>query len=47
MKKLFTIIALTVLFSMNAQTFWLQGTGSNAIQTINATASVKEILSYL
>ena len=39
MKKLFTIIALTVLFSMNAQTFWFQGTGSNAIQTINATAS--------
>ena len=39
MKKLFTIIALTVLFSMNAQTFWFQGTGSNAIRTINATAS--------
>ena len=39
MKKLFTIIALTVLFSMNAQTFWFQGTGSNAIHTINATAS--------
>ena len=39
MKKIFTIIALTVLFSMNAQTFWFQGTDSNAIQTANATAS--------
>ncbi len=39
MKKIFTIIALTVLFSMNAQTFWFQGTGQNAIKTINATAS--------
>ena len=39
MKKLFTLLALTVLFSMNAQTFWFQGTGQNAIKTINATAS--------
>jgi hypothetical protein len=39
MKNIFTIIALTVLFSMNAQDFWFQGTGSNAIQTTNATAS--------
>ena len=39
MKNIFTIIALTVLFSMNAQDFWFQGTGYNAIQTTNATAS--------
>ena len=30
---------------MNAQTFWFQGTGSNAIRTINATASGVEFYS--
>jgi len=39
MKNIFTIIALTISFSMNAQTFWFQGTGQNAIQTYNTTAS--------
>ena len=38
MKKLLTLLALTISFSMNAQ-FWFQGTGSIAIQTHNATAS--------
>ena len=38
MKKLFTILALTIGFSMNAQ-FWFQGAGVQGIQTANATAS--------
>ncbi|MDB4215892.1 tail fiber domain-containing protein [bacterium] len=39
MKKIFTILALTIVFSVNAQDFWFQGTLSTAIQTGNATAS--------
>ena len=39
MKKIFTILALTIVFSVNAQDFWFQGTLSTAIQTANATAS--------
>jgi hypothetical protein len=38
MKNIFTILALTIGFSMNAQ-FWFQGTGSGAIQTNYATGS--------
>ncbi|MDB9912182.1 tail fiber domain-containing protein [Flavobacteriaceae bacterium] len=38
MKNIFTLLALTIGFSMNAQ-FWYQGTGSGAIQTYYATAS--------
>ena len=39
MKNIFTILALTIGFSMNAQPFWFQGAGSGAIQTNYATAS--------
>ena len=39
MKNIFTILALTIGFSVNAQDFWFQGTGADAIQTANATAS--------
>ena len=38
MKKIFTILALTIGFSMNAQ-FWNQGIGGGAIQTNFATAN--------
>ena len=38
MKNIFTILALTISFSMNAQ-FWFQGASGAAIQTTNATAS--------
>jgi len=38
MKNIFTILALTIGFSMNAQDFWFQGTGFEAIQTSFATA---------
>tara|TARA_B110000483_G_scaffold226161_1_gene286514 strand:- start:396 stop:1856 length:1461 start_codon:yes stop_codon:yes gene_type:complete len=40
MKKIFTILALTIGFSVNAQ-FWSQGTVSTAIQTANAKASAE------
>ena len=39
MKHLFTLLALTISFSMNAQNFWFAGTAIDAIQTANATAS--------
>jgi len=39
MKKIFTILALTIVFSVNAQDLWFQGTSTDAIQTANATAS--------
>ena len=39
MKKIFTILALTIVFNVNAQDLWYQGTSTDAIQTANATAS--------
>ena len=39
MKNIFTFLALTIGFSMNAQDFWFQGTAPYAIQTTYATAS--------
>jgi len=39
MKNIFTLLALTIGFSMNAQDFWFQGTGTNSIRTYFATAS--------
>ena len=39
MKHFFTLLALTIGFSMNAQDFWFSGDGTDAIQTANATAS--------
>ena len=38
MKNIFTILALTIGFSMNAQ-FWFQGIGGGAIQTNFAWAN--------
>ena len=38
MKQFFTLLALTIGFSMNAQ-LWFPGTAIDAIQTANATAS--------
>ena len=38
MKHLFTLLALTISFSMNAQ-YWFPGSATDAIQTANATAS--------
>jgi len=38
MKHLFTLLALTIGFSMNAQ-YWFPGSATDAIQTANATAS--------
>ena len=38
MKNIFTLLALTIGFSMNAQ-FWFQGASTDAIQTSNANAS--------
>jgi len=39
MKHLFTLLALTIGFNVNAQDFWFQGTSTDAIQTANAKAS--------
>ena len=39
MKNIFTILALTIVFNVNAQDLWYQGTSTDAIQTANATAS--------
>ena len=39
MKKIFTILALTIVFNVNAQGHWFQGIIPTAIQTLNATAS--------
>ena len=38
MKNIFTILALTIVFSVNAQ-IWFEGAGPDAIQTSNANAS--------
>ena len=39
MKNIFTILALTIVFNVNAQDLWQQGTSTDAIHTVNSTAS--------